>query len=145
MDQGWKALLPPVAAWWLAGCGGKRRNVRTDFIPRAMRTVRVPVALLLCLALAAEAGAYEVGDEEPPYGASQSDVNEALRDCDKDERTIAICAWSSYRRASKTLRRVVKETEAALESGKTRLAYFRTSQKAWERFRNADCEYDHRS
>ncbi|WP_082055206.1 lysozyme inhibitor LprI family protein [Cupriavidus basilensis] len=107
-----------------------------------MNAARLLSTSVLCLALASPAFSYQVRDQEAPYGASQSEINEALRDCQRDEISIAICEWSSYRNSLKELRSIAKEVDQALSSDKVRLAYFKRSQKAWEQFRNADCDLD---
>ena len=132
---------PTVKFALRAGTALKRSPLPSRWASQ-MNVPRLLSVLLLCLAVAKPALSYQVRDEEAPYGATQSEIKEALSNCQKNEMTIAVCEWSSYRHSVKELRSTRKEVEAALGSDKVRLSYFKQSQKAWEQFRNADCDLD---
>jgi uncharacterized protein YecT (DUF1311 family) len=107
-----------------------------------MNAGRLIAESILCLSLTRPTFSHQVSDQEAPYSASQAEVDNALRDCQKDEVAITICQWSAYRESLIELRSVEKEVARALSSEKFRLAYFKRSQEAWEQFRNADCDLD---
>jgi uncharacterized protein YecT (DUF1311 family) len=79
---------------------------------------------------------------EPPYGASTSEIEDALKHCGGNQIQINICSWHRYMDDEKALQDAVAALDAALGNEKDQQEHFRQSQDAFITFRNATCEFD---
>ena len=106
-------------------------------------TIRSAPLLILVTSLGIPcAVGYNIPEDEAPYGASVAEVKTAEEDCDKNQMTLNICAWSSYRRSVEALNKEVEMIEVALKDNEIRLPIFTEAQDSWLLSRNADCDLD---
>ena len=71
------------------------------------------------------------------YAQDQALLQEALKDCDKNQMTMNMCASHRYSAADKTLNQQYRQLMAQQDAvGKQRL---RDAQRAWISFRDKDC------
>ncbi len=73
-----------------------------------------------------------------PPAYSDALMDEALRDCDKNQLTMNFCARHYFDVADVELNDLFKQKMAALEDAKTK-ERFQNAQRAWLLFRDKDC------
>jgi uncharacterized protein YecT (DUF1311 family) len=76
-------------------------------------------------------------------GQAQVDdaVAEALQDCDKNQRTMNLCACHSFRTADRELNELFTKQLSSLKTQKTKKR-LQDAQRAWLVFRDRDCLYE---
>jgi uncharacterized protein YecT (DUF1311 family) len=79
---------------------------------------------------------------EPPYGASKSEIEDALKHCAGNQMQINICSWHRYIEDEKALQEAVAALRDALPDDKTTQDLLQKSQDAFIQFRNATCMFD---
>ena len=79
---------------------------------------------------------------EPPYGASTSEIEDALKTCAGNQIQINICSWHSYMEDVRALQESVAALLDALKAEKDEQDLLQQSQDAFIQFRNATCMFD---
>ncbi|MBI2254284.1 MAG: DUF1311 domain-containing protein [Proteobacteria bacterium] len=76
---------------------------------------------------------------EPPYGATEAEIEEALLDCQHNEIANNICAWRAFMDSGQAL----DKSYAALASVENvDVESLKKAQLAFISFRNAACDFD---
>lgn len=78
---------------------------------------------------------------EPPYGAAEVDIKEALKNCSANQISINICAWHRYKETEKDLENATARLSGALSNNEQRQA-LDTAHREFIQFRNATCAFD---
>ncbi|WP_293776076.1 lysozyme inhibitor LprI family protein [uncultured Oxalicibacterium sp.] len=73
-----------------------------------------------------------------PAQAEDAVLQEALKDCERNQMTMNLCAGHRYTEADRELNRQYKRTMAA-QSGEQSRKRLRDAQRAWITFRDKDC------
>lgn len=76
-----------------------------------------------------------------PAHAQDAEMQEALKDCDRNQMTMNMCASHRYAEADKALNNQYKKTMAKQASDQARKRV-RDAQRAWIVFRDKDCLAD---
>lgn len=84
--------------------------------------------------------ARDFNDDDVPYGADQSEVASALKNCERDETTIAICAWHRYIENMKAYRAAARSANRSLSTKYAVL--LDQANAAFIAFRNATCRFE---
>jgi uncharacterized protein YecT (DUF1311 family) len=79
---------------------------------------------------------------EPPYGASASEIDDALKHCAGNQIQINICSWHRYMEDERELQEAVAALREAFRDEKTQQDLLQQSQDAFIQFRNATCMFD---
>ena len=70
-----------------------------------------------------------------------SEVRETLKSCDRDERSLSLCAEHSFVLEDEKLKERYRDQLARVR-GSSFEKPFISAQQAWVRFRDLDCEYE---
>lgn len=79
---------------------------------------------------------------EPPYGASASEIEDALKHCAGPQSQINICSWHRYIEDEREFQEAVAALREALRDEKTQQDRLQQSHDAFIQFRNATCMFD---
>lgn len=72
------------------------------------------------------------------YAQNDSTVDDAMKNCDRDQQTMNICASHRYEVADNALNRTYRDTIGKLQDANARKR-LRDAQRAWIMFRDKDC------
>jgi uncharacterized protein YecT (DUF1311 family) len=78
----------------------------------------------------------------PPYNASASDIEDALKHCAGNQGQINICSWHSFMEDERALQEAVVALREVLSYESTSQDLLQKSQDAFVQFRNATCMFD---
>ena len=79
---------------------------------------------------------------EPPYGASASEIEDALEHCAGNQIQMNICSWHRYMENEKALRESIATLRETLKDEKSEQDLLQQSQDAFIQFRNSACMID---
>ena len=108
-------------------------------MPRSIHVLALTLLLLLApLSCLAEEDRFLA----PPYGASTSEIEDALKHCAGNQGQINICSWHRFMEDERDLHSAVDALQAALGEENAAKDRLQQSQNAFIQFRNATCMFD---